>query len=290
MCLWGGHQYILLVLCRNAFLLQMLVRAEFHVLFAGLFPVETQTSTANKHPLKIHGRTYRDWQDCCRPTAALKGLRQRVSTSVQATGLNYRLQGKFALARFWNLVNHTPELDPRKYSAFAFAFSAQSSANQTQEMIPLCFHDRMACFSAFESILDLSAQIFIWSYCHIGLSQILPGCYWWKAGQAAWLPVSQVAEDLWRRANNSCLLGPEVRSGSVGFVNGNLDSKEERLLRPTFWKALPHLRWRPQHASQGYSWTIQCTHVTTMICDHSIYNLVFWHLLFIPQYRCRLDK
>lgn len=78
----------------------MLVRAEFHVLFAGLFPVETQTSTANKHPLKIHGRTYRDWQDCCRPTAALKGLRQRVSTSVQATGLNYRLQGKFALARF----------------------------------------------------------------------------------------------------------------------------------------------------------------------------------------------
>lgn len=41
---------------------------------------------------------------------------------------------------------------------------------------------------------------------------------------------------------SGCLLGPEVRSGSVGFVNGNLDSKEERLLRPTFWKALPHLR------------------------------------------------
>lgn len=167
MCLWGGHKYILLVLCRNAFLLQMLVRAEFHVLFAGLFPVETQTSTANKHPLKIHGRTYRDWQDCCRPTAALKGLRQRVSTSAGASNRS-QLSPPRQIC--------TPEL-PRKYSAFAFAFSAQSSANQTQEMIPLCFHDRMACFSAFESILDLSAQIFIWSYCDIGLSQILPGCY-----------------------------------------------------------------------------------------------------------------
>ena len=155
------------------------------MLFAGLFPVETQTSTANKHPLKIHGRTYRDWQDCCRPTAALKGLRQRVSTSDGASNRSQLSPPRqICTCQHCQILKscqpHSTthrSLIQGNTALFAFAFSAQSSANQTQEMIPLCFHDEWRGFSAFESILDLSAQIFIWSYCQIGLSQILPGCY-----------------------------------------------------------------------------------------------------------------
>ena len=258
--LCGGHKYILLVLCRNAFLLQMLVRAEFHVLFAGLFPVEAQTSTANKHPLKIHGRTYRDWQDCCGPAAALKGLWQRVPTSDGARN---------------RICIHLPDFDWILWATHRSLIQGNtallhlpSAPSQVQIRRRRWYHDVSMMEWIEWCVSVLSAQFSISSYFHIGLSQILPGCYWWKAGQAAWLPVSQVArEDLWGSANNSSLFGLEVRWS--GWFNGNLDSKEERLLRPTFWKALPHLRWRSQHAGQGYIQPDHSvhTHVTTMIYD-----------------------